>query len=142
MRMRERARRPALVVDILGLQHLLQQADLIVGVENGEVGLQPDEFGVAAQDLGADRVKGAEPLHGLRAVADERLDALAHLARRLVGEGDGEDFIGARLAAAPGCGAMRVVSARVLPVPAPASTSTGPSSVSTAARCSGLSASR
>ncbi|MEY9504346.1 hypothetical protein ABIE87_003904 [Bradyrhizobium diazoefficiens] len=35
--------------------------------------------------------------------------------------------------------AMRVVSTRVLPVPAPASTRTGPSSVSTASRCSGLS---
>ena len=34
--------------------------------------------------------------------------------------------------------AIRVVSTRVLPVPAPASTSTGPSSVSTASRCSGL----
>jgi hypothetical protein len=33
---------------------------------------------------------------------------------------------------------MRVVSTRVLPVPAPASTRTGPSSVSTASRCSGL----
>ncbi len=38
--------------------------------------------------------------------------------------------------------AMRVVSTRVLPVPAPASTNSGPSSVSTASRCSGLSASR
>jgi hypothetical protein len=38
--------------------------------------------------------------------------------------------------------AKRAVSARVLPVPAPASTSTGPSSASTAARWSGLSASR
>src|SRR6185436_12645174 len=35
--------------------------------------------------------------------------------------------------------ARRVVSTRVLPVPAPANTSTGPSSASTAARCSGLS---
>src|SRR5271165_6704115 len=34
--------------------------------------------------------------------------------------------------------AMRTVSTRVLPVPAPASTRTGPSSVSTASRCSGL----
>ena len=38
--------------------------------------------------------------------------------------------------------AMRVVKTRVLPVPAPASTSTGPSSVSTASRCSGLRSSR
>ena len=37
---------------------------------------------------------------------------------------------------------IRVVSTRVLPVPAPASTSTGPSSVTTASRCSGLSPSR
>jgi hypothetical protein len=38
--------------------------------------------------------------------------------------------------------ARRVVSTRVLPVPAPASTSTGPSVASTAARCSGFSPSR
>ena len=38
--------------------------------------------------------------------------------------------------------AIRVVRTRVLPVPAPASTSTGPSSASTAARCSGLSPAR
>ena len=37
--------------------------------------------------------------------------------------------------------ASRVTSTRVLPVPAPASTSTAPSSVSAASRCSGLSAS-
>ena len=35
--------------------------------------------------------------------------------------------------------AIRAVSARVLPVPAPASISTGPSSVSTASRCAGFS---
>ena len=38
--------------------------------------------------------------------------------------------------------AMRAVSALVLPVPAPASISTGPSSASTAARCAGLRPSR
>ena len=38
--------------------------------------------------------------------------------------------------------AIRQVSTLVLPVPAPASTSTGPSSVSTAARCSGFSPAR
>ena len=35
--------------------------------------------------------------------------------------------------------AMRNVSTRVLPEPAPASTSSGPSVVSTASRCAGLS---
>ncbi len=38
--------------------------------------------------------------------------------------------------------ASLVVSTRVLPVPAPASTRTGPSSASTAARCSGFRPSR
>ncbi len=38
--------------------------------------------------------------------------------------------------------AIRAVSARVLPVPAPASIRTGPSSASTAARCAGFSPSR
>ena len=90
--MRQRARRPPLVVDVLGLQNLFEQADLIVRVENGEIGFEPDQFGVAAQDFRADRVKSAEPLHRLGALADQRLDALAHLARRLVGEGDRENF--------------------------------------------------
>ena len=38
--------------------------------------------------------------------------------------------------------AKRVVSTRVLPVPAPARTRSGPSTVSTASRCSGLSLAR
>src|SRR3546814_1372763 len=47
---------------------------------------------MAAQHLRGDAVEGAEPLHALDRVADHPPDALAHLARRLVGEGDGEDF--------------------------------------------------
>ena len=36
------------------------------------MGFEPDEFGVAAQDLRADRVEGAEPWHALDHAADER----------------------------------------------------------------------
>ena len=54
--------------------------------------LRPDQLGMAAQDLGADRVEGAEPGHALDHAADQLADALLHLARRLVGEGDGEDL--------------------------------------------------
>ncbi len=50
--MAQPARRPALVVDILGLQDLLQQPDLVIGIEDGEAGLQSHEFGMATQDLG------------------------------------------------------------------------------------------
>ena len=134
---REHARRPALLVDVLGFQQLLEQPDLVVDVEDGEVGLEAHQLGVPAEDLHADRMKGAEPRHALDGLADHGADALLHLARGLVGEGDGEDLARPGRPVARMC-AMRVVRTRVLPVPAPASTSTGPSSVSTASRCSGL----
>ncbi len=51
---------------------------------------------MAAQDLRADRVERAEPGHAFDGAADEARNALAHLACRLVGEGDGEDFEGPR----------------------------------------------
>ena len=91
-RVGEQARRPALFVDILRLQQLLQQADLVVGVENGEAGFQPHQLGMAAQHAHADGVEGAEPRHALHLFADDGADALLHLARGLVGEGDGEDL--------------------------------------------------
>ena len=54
--------------------------------------LQPDKFGMAAQQLDADGVEGADPGHALDGRADQHADALLHLARGLVGEGDGEDL--------------------------------------------------
>ncbi len=87
----ELPRRPALVVEVFGLDELLDQPDDVVGVEDGEVGTQAGKLGMAAQELYADRVEGAEPRHALDiAFADQQADALLHLARGLVGEGDGE----------------------------------------------------
>ncbi len=88
----EQPRRPALLVDILGLEQLLDEPDLVVGVEHGEGRLEIDELGVAAHDLDADGVEGAEPGHALDHAADQLADARLHLPRRLVGEGDGEDL--------------------------------------------------
>ena len=85
------AGRPFLVVDALGLQQLLDQPRLVVGVEDGEVALQPDQLGMAAQNPHADRMEGAEP-HAVGGAADQLRDAVQHFARRLVGEGDGEDL--------------------------------------------------
>ena len=92
-------RRPALLVDVLGGDELLEQPQLVVGVEDGEARLQvqvahADEFGVAAQDLDADRVEGAEPRHPLDRLAQKLRDPRLHLARGLVGEGHGEDAAG------------------------------------------------
>ncbi len=54
---------------------------------------------MAAQDACAQCVEGTKP-NGFRRAADEVRDPFAHLARSLVGEGDGEHLIGTRLARA------------------------------------------
>ena len=51
---------------------------------------------MAAHDLDPDGVEGAEPRHAFDHAADQLADAGLHLARRLVGEGDGEDLRGPR----------------------------------------------
>ncbi len=91
------ARRPFLVVDVLGLQQLLDQPDLVVLVEDREIGLEAHMLGVPAQDARGECVEGAQP-HRLDRVADDRGDAVAHLGRGLVGEGDREDLVGKGLA--------------------------------------------
>ena len=93
--MREGAGGPALVVDVLGFQNLLHQPDLVVGVENGEGRFQANQFGVAAQYFRGNGMECAQPRHALRHRAGQVRDTFLHLARGLVGEGDGENFMGA-----------------------------------------------
>ncbi len=90
----ERARRPALLVDVLRFDQLLHQAQLVVSIQDGEVGFEAGQLRMAPQHARADGMEGAQPLHPLHHAADEGADALLHLARRLVGEGDGEDLPG------------------------------------------------
>ena len=87
-------RGPALLVNPFGLNQLLHQPQLIVGVEDGEIGLQPHQFGMTAQHLGRDGMEGAEPRHPLHCGTNHLADPLAHFARGLVGEGDGQDLRG------------------------------------------------
>ena len=54
---------------------------------------QADKLGMAAQHPGAERVEGAEP-QPLGGPAEDGGDPLAHLARRLVGEGHGQHLAG------------------------------------------------
>src|SRR5690606_2123572 len=72
--------------------------DLVVGVEDREIRLEADELRMATKDPDADGVEGAQPLHAFDDAADKVADAVLHLARRLIGEGDGEDLSGPRLA--------------------------------------------
>ncbi len=81
---------PALLVDVMGIEQLLHQANLVVGIEDGEARFEARQFGMVAQDFDADGMEGAEPGHALDHAADQRADPVLHLARRLVGEGDGE----------------------------------------------------
>ena len=104
---------------------LLEQPDLVVGIEDGEVRLQADELGVAAQHAGA-------PWHGRcpptmpsteqpsSAATRSRISRAALLVKVTASTCHGRARPVARICAS------RVVSTRVLPVPAPASTSTGP----------------
>ncbi len=94
---RDDAGRPAFLVDFHGVQVLLDQAHLIVGVQDGEIGLTADQFGVGAQNPRAHGMKGADP-PALDRGADQLADPFLHLARGLVGEGHGQDLPGPGLA--------------------------------------------
>jgi len=86
------ARHPARLVVLGRLQHLLDEALLVLGVEDlealGELRLAP----VHAQQAVRDAVEGADPERRPRQ-AEQLLDARAHLAGGLVGEGDREDAV-------------------------------------------------
>ena len=87
------ARRPLLVVDSLGGQDLLHEPQLVVGVDDGEVGAEPGPLGMRPQHPRRQRVEGAEP-PALDRAAEQPGDPVLHLLRRLVGEGDGQDLAG------------------------------------------------
>ena len=91
-----RARRHELVVDAELALGLLHDCDLIGRVVDDEVARQANLRRLAPEQPRAQRMERREP-HAAGLVANERLDALAHLLRRLVGERDGEHLIGLRM---------------------------------------------
>ena len=87
--------REALVVQVEVGERLLDHLELVVAVEDDEVALVVGEVvGLAAQDAGAGGVEGAHGQPAQPLFADQRLQPAGHLARRLVGEGDGHDAPG------------------------------------------------
>src|SRR6185437_5638152 len=84
------ARRETGFVQPQSRDHALHQPLLVVGIENLEAFRQAGLAPVPAQQAVGDAVEGT---HGepLRAAGNQRLQPRAHLARGLVGEGDGED---------------------------------------------------
>ena len=85
------ARREALRVALELLEAALHEADLVGLVVDREVRAVAEPLRLAAQDPAAGRVERHHP-GGARRRADEISDALAHLPRRLVREGDRKDL--------------------------------------------------
>ena len=76
-------------------------------------GLTPEQVPGGEAAVFANGMEGAEPRHALHHAADQLSDALLHFARRLVGEGDGEDLRGPRPAQAQNMGYARGEHARL-----------------------------
>ena len=135
-----RARGEALGVDVELVEAVLDQPARVGRVVDRELARVAEPVGVGAQHPRAGGVEGHHP-HRAGGAADEQLDALAHLLRGLVGEGDRQDLVRARLPVRSRY-AIRWVSTRVLPEPAPARISSGPSPWVTASRWGSLRPSR
>ena len=101
------ARWPAFLVEVGGDDQLLHHPQLIVGVEDREIAVQPDQLGMGAEHLGGDRMERAEPRHSFQRAARQLGHAIAHFPRRLVGEGDAEDLARPRQAAGDEVGEAR-----------------------------------
>ena len=72
---------------------VLEDAGHIVGIQNAEVGLEPQRMAVLTHHAHPQRVEGADH-HVLGGLADQALGPLAHFGGGLVGEGDGGDALG------------------------------------------------
>ncbi len=96
-------RHPACLVELECPDHLLDQAQLVLGVEDLEGLRQARLAPVQAQQAMREAVERADPKRAARH-AEQRLDAAAHLAGGLVGEGHREDRVrrGAVLRDQPG----------------------------------------
>jgi hypothetical protein len=85
--------RPALFVQAELADHPLDQALLVVAVENLEGLAQPGFLPVRPQQAVRQAVEGADP-HAGRVDAQQLLDAMTHLGSGLVGEGHRQDGVG------------------------------------------------
>ena len=126
-----------LVVDVQVAHRLLDGGCLVGRIVDDEVAREPDLRRLAPQQPRAHRVERRDP-HAPAVRAQQARDARAHFLGGLVGEGDREHLLVAANPP-PMRYAMRNAMTRVLPEPAPARMSSGPSVCSTASRCSGFS---
>ena len=91
----QRIRAPSLRIDPRRFHHLLEHAQLIVRIEDREARREPDQRRMPPQHPRAQRMERAQP-QPLDRLLQDRADALAHLARRLVGERHRQHLAGER----------------------------------------------
>ena len=91
---RELAGGPAFFVNTFGADQLFEQADLIVHIENGEIGSQAHQFSMTTQDFCPDGMERTEPGHTFHGAAYKRPNAMLHLLGGFVGECDGQQLTG------------------------------------------------
>ncbi len=89
----DRGRGEALGVDAELVQAALDQAAGVSRVVDRELARVAEPLRLGAQHPGTGGVEGHQP-HRTHAAADQQPRALAHLPRRLVGEGDGQHLVG------------------------------------------------
>ena len=87
------ARREALLVELQLLQHPVHHRALVGVVVDHEAALEARGVVVTAEQAGADRVEGPHVEILGDAVPEQAFEAVLHLARGLVGEGDREDLV-------------------------------------------------
>ena len=135
---------PAGLADTRLLAHEVEQVGGVAGVEDAEAGGQAEDRGVAAHEAMGDGVERAA--HHAPGVAAPRRAPEVGPARPSISRAARRVNVSrsTRSGAAPWSmsHATRAASVVVLPVPAPASTSSGPPGWVAAASCSGFRASR
>ena len=94
----QHARRPALFVNVSGTDQLLHQTDLVVGIQNRKARLEPNQFSMAAQQLGTDRMERPQPRHALNRLPHHRANTVFHFARGFVGKCHCQNLMGLRIA--------------------------------------------
>ena len=85
-------RHPAILIQLQRLQQLLDDAQLIVGIQDLEALRQAGLAPVEAQQAVGQAMKRAQPQRAARH-SQQALDTGAHFGSGLVGEGDGQDAV-------------------------------------------------
>ncbi len=93
---RQHPRGPPLVINPCRLHKLLKKAQLVIGVQNGEIALEAHKLGMTAQNFHTNRVKRPKPRHPLHRLPKQACNPLFHFSCSLIGKGHSQYLVGLR----------------------------------------------